>query len=103
MLQKICQASLRLVNFCVNSDGRKKRYKMVAHKRSKRKHPEGKLMMYVFMLTILLCLLYFSAKLMILKLAKSMEEQKVEAYIENEDTNVDDIGGGMCSERFQRH
>jgi len=56
------------LTLCVNSDGRKKRYKIVAHKRSKRKRPEGKLMMYVIVLTILLFLLYFSAKFMILKL-----------------------------------
>ena len=42
-----------------------------------------------------LCLLYFSAKLMILKLAKLVDEQNVRANIENEDTNVDDIGADM--------
>jgi len=72
---------------------------MVTHKRSKRKHPESKLMIYIIFFTVLFCLLYLSAKLMILKLAKLVEEQNVEANIKNI-PNIDDIGAGMLCNKL---
>ena len=68
---------------------------MTARKRSKRNCPQGKLMMYVIMLTILVFFLYLVLKSMILKLANSVEEQNFEVNVENEDIGVDDIGAAM--------
>ena len=101
-----------------NSDGRKKRYKQVAYKQWKSKCPQGKLKVYVFQYQsmnigiqastssivtrsyILLSFIYFSDKFLILKLAKSMEEQNLEADIDDEDINVDDIHAGMLCKKL---
>ena len=52
-------------------------------------------MMYVIIFSILLFILYLSAKIMILKFANSVEEQNFEVDAENDDIKVDDIGVGM--------
>jgi len=49
---------------------------------------------------ILLSFIYFSDKFLILKLAKSMEEQNLEADIDDEDINVDDIHAGMLCKKL---